>query len=59
MNKQILYDFPKLPSQKINSIFSGNVQYSVIGKENQPNIFIVNKSQKRGFVSKNVYTGNL
>ena len=55
MNKQILYDFPKLPSQKINSIFSGNVQYSVIGKENQPNIFIVNKSQKRGFVSKNVY----
>ena len=55
MNKEIWYDFPKLPSQKINSIFSGNVQYSVIGKENQPNIFIVKKSQKRGFVSKNVY----
>ena len=55
MNKEIWYDFPKLPSQKINSIFSGNVQYSVIGKENQPNIFIVKKSQKIGFVSKNVY----
>ena len=55
MNKTILYDFPKLPSQKINSIFSGNIQYSVAGKENQPNISVVKKSQKRGFVSKNVY----
>jgi hypothetical protein len=55
MNKTIVYDFPKLPSQKINSIFSGNIQYSVAGKENQPNISVVKKSQKRGFVSKNVY----
>jgi len=54
-NQDILYDFPKLPSQKINSIFSGNIQYSVVGKENRPNIFLVKKSQKRGFVSKSVY----
>ena len=53
--KSIVYDFPKLPSQKINSIFSGNIQYSVTGKENQPNISIIQKYQKNHFVSKQVY----
>ena len=53
--KNIVYDFPKLPSQKINSIFSGNIQYSVTGKENQPNISIIQKNRKKHFVSKQVY----
>jgi len=56
--KYIYYNFYSMLSTKINTFFSGNIQYQISGKINEPNVIFRNGSQYSKYTSKKIYIFN-
>lgn len=56
--KHVYYNFYSMLSTKINTFFSGNIQYQIYGKINEPNVIFRNGSQYSKYTSKKIYIFN-
>ena len=56
--KHVYYNFYPMLSNKINTFFSGNIQYQISGKINEPNVIFSNGSQNSRYTSKKLYIFN-
>jgi hypothetical protein len=53
--KQTAYNYYPMFSTKINTQYTGNIQYSLNGKENEPNVTVTENFDSIGYVSKNLF----
>lgn len=54
-SKQASYNYYQMFSTKINTPYTGNIHYSLNGKENEPNATIIENFDSIGYVSKNLF----